>query len=77
MVVVVLPPQPSANPQMVCFAVGGASVCVASVCVRTPNTLETSVKDVLPASTPRNPPGTLLITIRLTTHTINSASFQK
>lgn len=50
-------PQQPANQPMACFAVAAADACVASVCVMTPNTPETCVKDVLPAKAPANHTG--------------------
>lgn len=53
-----LSPKQPANPPMACNAVGGEDACVASVCVMTPDTPETSVKDVLLAKAPANHTGT-------------------
>ncbi len=65
---VVPSPQQPANQPTACFAVGGEDVCVASVCVTTPITLETSVRDVLLAKAPANHTGTCQFLFATTKH---------
>lgn len=47
-----------ANQPMACYAAGGEDVCVASVCVMTSTTPETSARDVLLVRVPANHTGT-------------------
>lgn len=65
-------PQQAANQPTACFAAGGEDVCVACVCVTTPNTLETSVRDVLLAKAPANHTGTCQFLFATTKHDGNS-----
>lgn len=67
-----LSPKQPVNQPMACFAVGGANACVASVCATTPDTPETSVKDVLSAKPPANHTGTCRFLFTTTKHDGNS-----
>lgn len=61
-------PQQPVNQPTGCFAAGGADVCVAGVCVMTPNTLETSVRGVLFVKAPANHTGTCRFLFATTKH---------
>lgn len=61
-------PQQPANQQTACFAAGRGDVCVASVCVKTHVTLETSVRDALLAKAPANHTGTCRFLFATTKH---------
>lgn len=66
--VLVPSPQQPANQPMACFAAGGEDVYVASVCVTTPDNLETSVRDALRAKAPANHTGTRQFVFATTKH---------
>lgn len=66
--VVVSSPQQPVNQPTACFAAGEGDVCVVSVCVMTPNTLETSVRGALRAKAAANQTGTCQFLFATTKH---------